>query len=296
MNIVFFFNTSVNDPSFTDPTYRLSYERLSAFANLRNINILFVFGNENYHNGYFTTYYKFENAKLIRIKSNLYPDLVVPQTREHPEFKDRINNKFLEVICRDKYETAKTFNEFSKNTIILGDRAGEEIAQFNTEMIVVKPRYGALGKDINFIEKQFFNSTLYGSNYIAQEFIDSKEGIPGITNQRHELRLFIMNGIIKAAYLRLPAKNSYLANIAKGATAKQINLLDILPSAIELKNSVDNKFLDIKPRLYTIDVMFENKKPWIVELNDTPGMPDISVQPLTDDYLQALLNLFEERS
>ena len=70
----------------------------------------------------------------------------------------------------------------------------------------------------------------------------------------------------------------------------QINSHDIPDSAIDLANYVDRFFIDIHPRLYTIDIMFENKKPWIIELNDNPGMPDTSVQPFTDNYLPTLLS------
>lgn len=295
MNITFYFSTSKDQMPFIEPTYNASYKRLSEFASLREIDIRFVFGKENYEDGQFKSYWKFKQEELVQNNHPFRPDLVVVQTREHPHFKNRVNNELLEGICRDKFKTSQTFPEYSKQTIILNENAKQEIKNFNTDLVTIKPRYGALGEDINFIKKDEFENHQYKGEYIAQEFIDSKEGIPGLVNQRHELRLFIFSGVIKAAYLRIPKQDSYLSNIAQGAIAKQINLFEIPETVIELKNIVDNKFMTVKPRLYTIDVMFENKKPWIVELNDMPGMPDISVQPLTDTFLKAMLDLFKNR-
>lgn len=293
--IVFYFSSNINELPFAETSYNDSYKRLVFLAKSDDLDIRFVFGKKNYKKGKFLSYWKFEDDTLIFNEAVFNADLVCPQTREHPEFEKRINGPVLEVIARDKYLTAKTFPDFVKKTVLITGEGLKELENLKGNLLVIKPRYGALGENIQVLNKEGYRRDSYpGNDYIAQELINSDEGIPGIIKSRHELRLFIFNGVTKAGYLRIPAKNSYLSNISQGATEKQIDISSLPESITELKNIIDNKFININPRLYTIDVMFENGEPWVVELNDMPGMPDISVQPLTDDFLRAMLDMFDQ--
>jgi hypothetical protein len=290
---------SIDKPTefpFYDHTYRDSYARLSEFAYQRNIDLRYVLGEGNYKNGTFTTYWKIENNEFIHYDHPFKAKLIYIKSRTHIfDNERRVNNRFIEEICRDKYKSAQTFPEYFKKTELITHDTIGVLNSFSTDLVVLKPRYGSSGKDVQVVHKEDIQAHMTSDQeYIAQELIESSEGIDNLVSQMHELRIFVFNGDIKAAYLRLPAKNSYMANISQGATEMQITLEDIPNSTHELKNFVDAKFKTIYPRFYTIDVMYENGKPWIVELNDMPGVPDILVQPFTDDFFETLLSFLND--
>jgi len=170
-----------------------------------------------------------------------------------------------------------------------------DIDQLSGDSLVVKPRYGSEGRKVELVNKQDIPSLdLSGEDFILQEVIDSSQGIPHLIDSRHELRLYVFNGKVHAAYLRIPAEGSFLSNVSQGARVKLLDTKDIPESIFSLADTVDALFTSIRPRLYTIDVMVENNQSWIVELNDMPGLPDVTVQPLADTFFNALLDLLTQ--
>jgi hypothetical protein len=281
---------------FNDSTYRDSYARLSEFAHKRDIDLRYVLGEDSYKHGEFTSYWKIENNEFVHYNNTFKSKLIYLKSRTHIfDNERRVNNRFIEEICRDKYKSAQTFPDYFKKTELITLDTMEVLDSYSTDLVVLKPRYGYSGKDVQVLHKKDIQAHMISDQkYIVQELINSSKGIDQFISQKHELRIFVFNGDIKAAYLRLPAKDSYMANISQGATEMQITLEDIPSSTHDLKNSVDAKFKTIYPRLYTIDVMYEDGRPWTVELNDMPGVPDILVQPFTDDFFETLLSFLNE--
>jgi glutathione synthase/RimK-type ligase-like ATP-grasp enzyme len=295
MNYIVALLFSIHSPKelpFADKTSFDSYHLLWKFGRERDIDIRFVLGEQSQDNT-FSSYWKFEGDTLIQCDETFSPHWIWLQTRDNKnEYTNRVNSPFLEEVCRDKYKTAQVFPQYCKKTILVTKES--TVSDFMTDRIVIKPQFGSGGREIQIISKEAFTPETYPpGKFIAQEFIESEKGIPGLIDKRHEIRVYVFTGVIKAAYLRVPAEGSYIANIAQGAKEHLFDLAKLPKEVYSLKDYVDNAFSSISPRLYTMDVMFENGKPWIVELNDTPGMPDISVQPLTNIYLQELLTLFE---
>lgn len=291
--LVIYFTKSPTLKTINDISYKNSYIHLAKFAQERSIDLRFVIGEENYSNGKFLSSWKFINGTPEPTSQSFYPHIVYVRSRIYNlKFKRKINNVRLENICRDKLLSYLTFPKFIKKTLLATKDNTLNIGKLKTDLIVLKPRYGSNGDDVKILSKRAISSKdISTKELIAQEFIDSSAGITGLITRRHELRIYVMNGDIKAGYIRVPAKDSYLANISKGATEKLINLNQIPYSATYLQRQIDNTFKEIVPRLYTIDIMYEKGEPWVVELNDNPGMPDINVQPFTDNYLNALLDL-----
>lgn len=280
--------------SFEDMDYTESYQRFATFARNRDIDVRFVFGVEHFTKNQFTSYWKFEENRWNKY-SNVQPftpNIVYLRSRvKIPDISKRVNNTFLENICRDKYLTYTTFPDSVKKTGIITPSNISVLKSLQTELVALKPRFGANGRDVEVLEKNMITKQMIEKEeYIVQELIDSSAGIPGLVDKKHELRVFVFNGDIRAAYLRIPADNSYIANISRGAKEQLISLTDIPQSTTHLIQSVDKIFSNISSRLYTVDIMYEDNKPWIVEMNDTPGMPDIAVQPFTDDYYNTLLD------
>lgn len=277
-----------------DHSYKDSYMRLAQFAEARNIDLRFVLGVEQYENGVFKSYWKYENENYTYIPKSFVADLVYLKERSRKfEGMKRVNSIFLEEICRDKILTASVFPQFVKKTILLTAENISDLDKLRTEVVVLKPRSGTGGKNVQVLDKQQITAQMLANDeFVVQELIESSSGIPNLIEQRHELRLYVMNGEIQSAYIRLPATGSYLSNISQGATVQLITTDQIPQSARKIASEVDTKFTETFPRVYTVDLMYEKDQAWIVELNDQPGLPDVSVQPLTDNYLHVLLDLF----
>lgn len=295
--IVFFFlSENPDDFPFSDATYRDSYMRFLELAKKQNIDVRFVFGKKEYKDGLFLSYWQAENNRLRQFKTSFKSGVIYLRNRTNIfDHENRINNQHLEEICRDKLKTANMFKQYSKKTSLIKPDNLSILSEFKTPLVVLKPRFGLSGWGVKVLSKNSITPEMVETEeYIVQELIDSSKGIPGLTTQRHELRMYVFNGIVKTAYIRLPAKDSYLSNISQGATEQQIPMFNIPQSAFDLVETVDQQFDQNLSRIYTVDVMFENGTPFIVELNDSPGMPDISVQPLTDTFLSALLKFLDE--
>lgn len=290
--VIFFSSKSPDYDPFTEPVYKNSYYKFAASALMKGIDLRFIFGADSYTDGVFSSYWKLENDNIIKINEPFHANLIYLKSRTDIfDNEKRVNNTFLEEICRDKLKTAATFPEYTKKTIRFNQDNLAMLNSLTTDPIIIKPQLGSSGDSVTVIKKKDIATVLpQKKGFIAQEIIESQSGIPGLLEQRHELRLFMFDGEILATYIRLPAKDSYLANISQGAVEKQITLSQIPYSALTIAKKIDEKFNGISPRLYTIDLMYENGRPWLVELNDMPGTPDINVQPFTDNYFETLLN------
>ena len=277
-----------------DISYKESYIYLAAMAQKHGIDVRFVLGVEHYKDGLFTSYWKFHGDELVQIHEAFKAHVVYVRDRiKHIAFEKKVNDSLIEEICRDKLKTYQTYPTLVKKTVLVSPVDISSFGQLQTELVALKPRYGSNGRSVQVLPKGDITPEILRSDeFVAQELIDSSGGIEGILSQRHELRVYVFNGEIRAGYIRVPAPHSYIANISRGAKEKQIQLSDIPQSAIDLAGQVDSKFTHT-PRLYTIDIMYEHGKPWVVELNDNPGMPDITIQPFTDDYLTTLLDFLQ---
>ena len=106
------------------------------------------------------------------------------------------------------------------NTIFSQDI--DEIKKFikKNKKIVIKPIHGFGGNDIHLLDK-------FDSKFI-KKFIKKHHHIM-CQKYLHEIskgdkRVFLINGKICGAISRVPKKGSYLSNMSKGASAKNINL------------------------------------------------------------------------
>ena len=87
--------------------------------------------------------------------------------------------------------------------------------------IVIKPIHGYAGKDILFIDRNFYQKTIKPyikkiGHVMAQKFLPLvKHG---------DKRVFILNGKVKGAIKRVPSKGSILSNISQGGSALKTKL------------------------------------------------------------------------
>lgn len=276
-----------------DETSENSFKRFATIAASRGIDLRFVLGEDSFKEGMFMNYWVLDNGNFIQRDESFRPTIIyAKQQSALLNNSKRVNNLYLETICIDKLLTAETFPKFVKETLLIDENTLENADKLNTDTVVLKPRTGSDGVNVSVLPKtQITKDMVKNVPYIVQELIDSSGGIKNLVDGRHEMRIYVFNNVIHSAYLRIPAKDSYLCNVAQGAKEMQITLDQIPESFISVVSEVNKAFKDTDPRHYTVDIMDEHGTPWIVELNNTPGLPAIHVQPLTDNYFNALLNL-----
>ena len=99
----------------------------------------------------------------------------------------------------------------------------KEIEKFlkKNKKIIIKPIHGYAGKDIFFINK-FFNKKKLKKYIDKIGHVMVQKFLPNV--KKGDKRVFILNGKIKGAIRRIPAKGSILSNISQGGSAIKTSL------------------------------------------------------------------------
>jgi hypothetical protein len=264
---------------FDNPKYLAAYSMFAQLAYKENIIIRIVRGKESFlGNMRFRNWWEFSGTDLQKRKGIFSADIIYMKGQKitvGPTDKV-LNHPDLADICYNKFTTFTYFGEYMKPTyLITKNNYADVLSKIATQKVVLKPLFGSEGKGIHIVDKKDFLPSLLPpkTDYFAQEFIDGKEGIPGIIKGNHDLRLIIFNGEVKQAFLRTPQKGSSLANVAQGGNLTYVKLQQLPQSSVAIVKAIDKKFLSYTPRLYTVDLMFEKGKPYLIELNEQPGLP-----------------------
>ena len=183
-----------------------------------------------------------------------------------------INHPIIDKFCWDKRIVSELFPEYTPKTFIVNTIRGLKavLPALKSEKIVLKPRYGTMGKDVIIINKNNLPETIE-KNTIIQEFIDTSKGIKDLIKGYHDLRLIIANGKIDHAHIRVPKKGLLTANVALGGKKVFIRNEQVPKKAIRIAKNIDKLFKNYKPRLYSVDFLIDkNQNPFIVECNSQP--------------------------
>ncbi|MEE9525431.1 MAG: hypothetical protein V3V78_02375, partial [Candidatus Woesearchaeota archaeon] len=130
-----------------------------------------------------------------------------------------INHPALDEFCWDKRIVADAFPMYSPKTFVVNTPRGLKLVlgRINSDKVVIKPRYGTLGKDVLIVDKDNLPKKI-GKNTLVQEFIDTSKGIKRITDEIHDMRIIMINGKIDHVHIRTPKKGTLTANVALGGT------------------------------------------------------------------------------
>ena len=225
----------------------------------------------------------FENDKWKKVKDQKF-NLVFyrGKNKEALKFARRIrklnyslrNHYKLENICNDKILTSTVFPRLMPKTFLINNHyeLQKSLKLIKSEKIVLKPRFGAYGKNVIIIDKKDLRNGIK-KDTVLQEFIDSSNGIKELNFKGyHDLRCIIIDGKIDHCYLRLPRKDSFLGNMSHGAKKFYVDE-DDLPFYIMKKiEFIDRKMKLFGTRVYSADFLVDkNKRPWLIELNSKPG-------------------------
>ena len=235
--------------------------------NKENVNIGWIFENEKWfkvkNQKFDLIFYRGKNKEALKfakyIKKLNYPLL---------------NHYRLENICNDKILTNIIFPNLTPKTFLINNHYDlqRSLKLIKTDKVVLKPRYGAYGKGVIIINKKDLKNGIK-KDTVLQEFIDSSNGIKELRlKSYHDLRCMIIDGKIDHCYVRLPRRNSLLANARLGAKKFYINNEDLPSYILQKIKFIDSKMKLFGTRIYSADFLVdENKKPWLIELNSKPG-------------------------
>ncbi|HRH23799.1 MAG TPA: hypothetical protein PK295_04180 [Candidatus Magasanikbacteria bacterium] len=263
-------------PAFK-PTYWTSYSELSQAVSAYGGQLYITHGQQTYiGNGSFSRSWIIADnilqdtgpivAEVIFDKGKFKSDETVP-VFNHPELSN---------ICNDKWLMYQMFPEYCPTTFFA--KSKEELhstlPHISTQKIVFKPFLGAEGRGIKIEDKQYFlhhsEALIYPG--VVSDFLDTSNGIPGIVEGTHDLRLTIFDGEILYSYFRTPPVGSLLANVSKGGRFEMVDIQKLPSDIVTIAKQVDSRFMNLTHRFYCIDFGYTPKGPKIIEMNSEVGL------------------------
>ncbi|MCX6766912.1 MAG: hypothetical protein NT170_04020 [Candidatus Moranbacteria bacterium] len=225
----------------------------------------------------------FDGKKWDKIK-NVRPDIIYDKTSfndeaelvknaifrnfrivNDPEFTLLAGHKLFASLLAPKY--------FKKYYPVKNSKdIREALQKIPGSNLVLKPPLECGGRGVKIMPRKKLISPNLASPMLAQEFIDSSKGIRGILKGIHDLRVVFVNKKLIYAFVREPARNSLLANLAQGGTMFYVPENKLPKSLFPTIKEIQEVFSFFEPKIYSIDFMFDQKqRPWVVELNTMPG-------------------------
>lgn len=200
-----------------------------------------------------------------------------------------LNNPELEELCKDKILTYQRFPDKIPETIEYSDQNAREMLD-KYGKIVLKPRFAFGGKGIHIVESEEEIPEIEEA-YILQRFVDSSKGIEGVVDGTHDLRGILVNGELKAGYVRY--SDGEISNVSQGGSQHAVSPEDFPEAALEVIEQVRNE-LEYSPSLFSVDIFFdEQEKPWIVELNSKPGIGFYGDEEMKEQLIPVMDSLTE---
>ena len=265
----------------------------------KNIRLVLLCKEQSYvGGGLFSSYWLSHETKkgqFIHVNKTIKPHLIYDKGHfaGNDSFVKVINTPELSKLGRNKYAQSILFSSLMPKSVLIipGEqhRAKTLLDIFATDKVIMKPVRGNGGRDIKLVDTaRVFEQTLV-EPMLCQEFIETASGIPGMTNGRHDLRLYVINGEAKLASIRIPKKNSYLANTSQGGKIEFFSVTKVPLEPQKIMRQVDNKLKKFGPRYYSVDFLFDGHVWWFIELNDRPGIPACFQSDLVPAFHEAFV-------
>lgn len=279
---------SDNEKPFAKEKISRVYSKFSNRANKKGIKVFFAF-YKSYKNGILKKSWQYSRGKWKLVENQtvsvVYSRFAGSIYKKHSKSKiaekekylmlkysTLVNHPFLDEFCWDKKIITEIFPRYCPKTFVVNTKKGLNIAlsEIKSEKVVIKPRYGTLGKNVIITEKNNIPKNIR-KNTIVQEFVDTSKGIKRVIDSTHDMRIVMVNGKIDHAHIRIPKKGLLTANVALGGKKIFISNHRIPRKAKIIAKRVDKVLKKFHPRIYSIDFLFNCKgKPYIVECNSQP--------------------------
>jgi len=186
-----------------------------------------------------------------------------------------VNTSELNDMCWSKNKTYEVLGEFHPKTLRVDDKVAlaNVLSQVPGETVVLKELEGSSGDGVFIGDKtEALNSGLKFP-VIAQEFIETSAGVPGITNKRHDVRVVLANGEPIAATLRTPPEGGFKSNLGYGGENRLLNTIDLPDDLLQICQKIDKHLKNYgKFRLYSVDFGLTPNGWRMFEANGMPGV------------------------
>ena len=276
--IVLFKEGGLNSYPFNIPVYRESYKDLCKLV-ARYFSIYIVRGLSHYRGrGIFEGCFHYERGKLKynprRVKASVVfnkGDMMSNGGRDWTV----VNKGGLMRVANQKNVTHQVFARWMKSAYRVTTKSGcqRALQKVRGAMAVFKPVEGKEGEGVVISEKGSLLKRLNRYNGLIEEFIDTSGGFAKHHFAAHDLRMTMMDGVIVETYLRTPPAGSLVANVARGGSIHMLTPQSLPRSARQLARKVDRMLARYHHRVYSVDVGYEGKRPYIIEINGEPGLP-----------------------
>ncbi len=257
-------------------------------------------------NGKFWGYWRLkEDDSFKSVDQQIKVDLVYDRTGglHFPKANDKlkvVDNRDFKLLAWDKWAQYQEIGSYMAKTVLVDrENVSAALFQLHGDFVVMKPTNGLKGLGIFIGPKEMALKFTFPDDttpYIASDFIETKNGIPGIVDGRHDLRVVIINGKPVWTHVRIPPEGEFKANLSgrNGGTLKELMVSDLPESVLQVVRNVAPAFTEKYDNpIYSLDFGFdENGKPWVFEINDQIGFPRVGMKA-KDLFLVELVKNFE---
>lgn len=274
--------------------YRTAYRELAEEIRMRGARLFVVRGMESFLGGNtFSHGWEITEDGMKEHPKPLTVDLVYDKGYTFvPDAQTvLLNDPAMDTACTDKFETYRLFPSLCPVTerVDSTDDLPAALERIPGERIVLKPLDGEEGKGVFVVRRSEVTTTIPSYPYLLQEFLDLSDGIPGLVESTHDLRVTVINGEIILSFIRTPPPDSLLANVAQGGTKIEVPLEKIPADARAIVSHVDAAFSVYPRRVYSVDMGRTRSGSWkIIEINGKPGCTCREEGPCSARFLAAL--------
>ena len=285
MKTVVIFCESLDYPgiTFEKESYWEAYSDLLLSLKSRGVNAYFATNNVTYlGGGVFSEAYTIDGRvrpEQMRRELSVRADLVYDRGNFAAEDIPVMNPKEMVQLGGDKSLMYYIFGKFQPYSATCNDRKElqKSFKEIKTDMVVAKDPTGYGGSGVHIGTREEVLDKVKDASYplLAQEFMDTSVGIPGVVDGVHDIRLEMCGGKIAACYVRSPKEGELRANVALGGTARYLEPHEIPARAIYLSKRIDAYFRGL-PRHYAMDFARTSNGWKLIELNAYPGLTPFS--------------------
>jgi len=257
--------------------------------------------------GIFEGVWKFTDGKFEIVKTPVKIDLVYDRSAgvKFPPQNDTgsvwVNNADFKVLAWDKWAAYKVIGEYMPQTLLLENESEipEVLKKIKSDWVVLKPFNGLKGIGIFIGPKEEaldFKFHERYKKYIAQEFIDTSDGISGLAPGKHDLRVVIINGKVVWCHVRSPIGESFLANAAQGGNLVEVDYEKVPTNIKDIVEKISKSFYEKYDNpIYSLDFgVGKDGRPVIFEINDQIGFPKWEMKN-RDNFLFSLIENFKSK-
>ena len=296
MNIgIYFDQPNKLDYPLNIQRYFEAYAFFTQYCLSQGVTVYIVRGDSYKGSMSFSSGWQYQGMELLDIDHEIGIDLIYIKGLNFtftPTEGDLImDDPEFDRMTGDKWEMYTILKDVMPKTILLDSKWDKVMDQIPGDIVVVKPIAGSGGEGIQFLRKDEIEKSdvPFDGSHIAQEFLETASGIPGTNFGVHDLRLLVFGNTLALSYVRTPAEGKLVANLAQGGEAHVFPLEKVPREVISQAEKVIKQFVDVSPKLYSIDFVFSKGISYVIEINTRPGIPHPEVHG--SDFAQTFYTL-----